>query len=87
LETAEVANQWAGLYETTPDHRAIIGYEPAVRGMFHVTGFSGHGLMHAPAAGLVTAETLTGKEPSVDISDLNPERFAKGEIVEETNVI
>ena len=87
LETAEVANQWAGLYETTPDHRAIIGFESAVKGMFHVTGFSGHGLMHAPAAALVTSEILTGKTPSIDISNLSPDRFAKGEFVEETNVI
>lgn len=87
LETAEVANQWAGLYETTPDHRAIIGWEPSVNGIFHVTGFSGHGFMHAPAAGLVTAEILTGKKTSVDISSLAPDRFGKGILIEETNVI
>ena len=87
LETAEIANKWAGLYETTPDHRAIIGWEPAVEGMFHVTGFSGHGFMHAPAAGVVTAEMVAGKKTSIDISTLSPERFAKGAIVEETNII
>lgn len=87
LETAEVANQWAGLYETTPDHRGIVGWEPSVQGLFHAVGFSGHGLMHAPAVGLVTSEMLAGKETSVDISDLAPDRFVKGEFVEETNVI
>jgi len=87
LETAEIANQWAGLYETTPDHRAIIGFEKAVEGMFHVTGFSGHGFMHAPAAGIVTTEILTGKKPSIDIAELSPDRFAGGMIAEETNVI
>lgn len=87
LETAEVANQWAGLYETTPDHRAIIGYEPAVEGLFHITGFSGHGLMHAPAAGMVSTQIIMGQEPEIDISDLSPERFAKGELQHETNVI
>ena len=87
LETAEVANQWAGLYETTPDHLAIIGWEPSVKGMFICAGFSGHGFMHAPAAGLVTAEILMGKDPSIDISPLAPERFAKGATVAETNVI
>jgi sarcosine oxidase subunit beta len=87
LEEAEVANQWAGLYETTPDHLAIIGWEPSVEGMFHTTGFSGHGFMHAPAAGLVTSEILTGKEPSVDISALSPTRFEAGVLKSETNVI
>ncbi len=87
LETAEIANQWAGLYETTPDHRAIIGWEPTVKGMFHVTGFSGHGFMHAPAAGIITTEIVTGKKPSIDITDLSPARFATGKLIEETNVI
>jgi sarcosine oxidase subunit beta len=87
LETAEIASEWAGLYETTPDHRAIIGWEPTVEGLFHSAGFSGHGLMHAPAAGIVTTEIVTGKKPSIDITDLSPERFTKGAIVHETNVI
>ncbi|MCK4632998.1 MAG: FAD-binding oxidoreductase [candidate division Zixibacteria bacterium] len=87
LETAEIANQWAGLYETTPDHRAIIGWEPSVKGMFHVVGFSGHGFMHTPAAGIVAAEIITGKEPSLDISSLAPDRFVTGVQAEETNVI
>ncbi len=87
LAEAEVANQWAGLYEVTPDHREIIGWEPSIEGMFHVTGFSGHGFMHAPAAGLITAEILTGKEPSVEISGFAADRFASGKLLEETNVI
>jgi sarcosine oxidase subunit beta len=87
LETAEIANQWAGLYESTPDHLSIIGWAPEVKGMFHCCGFSGHGVMHAPAAGKVSAEMICGKKPSIDISSLAPERFAKGQFVEETNVI
>ncbi len=87
IEEAEVANQWAGLYETTPDHHGVVGPEPSVEGLFYCTGFSGHGFMHAPAAGLVTAELITGKEPSVDVSPLSVERFAAGVTVEETNVI
>ena len=87
LETAGIANQWAGLYETTPDHLAIIGWEPSVQGMFICAGFSGHGFMHAPAAGLITTEIVMGKNPSIDISPLSPERFAKGATLTETNVI
>lgn len=87
LETAEIANQWAGLYETTPDHQAIIGHDAEVGGMFHVTGFSGHGFMHAPAAGLVTAEILCGEKPTIDISPLSPTRFTGADVTHETNVI
>nr|MBN2277157.1 FAD-binding oxidoreductase [candidate division Zixibacteria bacterium] len=87
LETAEMAKSWAGLYETTPDHHAIIGYSDRVKGLFLVNGFSGHGLMHAPAAGLVAAEMISGKGPCIDISPLDPSRFSRGEAVVETNVI
>jgi sarcosine oxidase subunit beta len=87
LEEAEIANQWAGLYEVTPDHRSIIGPDPQVEGFFHVTGFSGHGFMHAPAAGIVAAQMLCGREPQIDIASLSPKRFYTGEISVETNVI
>jgi len=87
LETAGVSNSWAGLYEITPDHHAIIGPSKEIKGLFYINGFSGHGLMHAPAAGLVAAESICGKKMSVDISPLAEERFEKGVISEETNII
>jgi sarcosine oxidase subunit beta len=87
LETAEISKSWAGLYETTPDHHAIIGFSKDIKGLFFNNGFSGHGLMHAPAAGLVAAEAICGNETSVDISQLSEERFSEGTVLEETNVI
>ncbi len=87
LETAGVSNSWAGLYEVTPDHHAIIGSSKKINGLFYINGFSGHGLMHAPAAGLVAAESICGKKTTVDISSLAEDRFEKGVISEETNVI
>ncbi|MFH1699500.1 MAG: FAD-binding oxidoreductase [Candidatus Zixiibacteriota bacterium] len=87
METAEVANSWAGLYETTPDHHAIIGFHNKIEGFFTIGGFSGHGFMHAPGAGLLAAEVICRKEPSIDISRLAPDRFANGHVEEEINVI
>jgi len=87
LETAEVSKSWAGLYETTPDHHAIIGWAEGVSGLYLVNGFSGHGMMHAPAAGLVAAQDICGKDTSVDISALAPDRFVRGAITVEKNVI
>jgi len=87
LETAEMAKSWAGLYEVTPDHHAIIDFAEEIKGFFVCSGFSGHGLMHAPAAGLVAAEKICGKETSIDISPLSLQRFTRGELIEETNVI
>ncbi|MCH9031950.1 MAG: FAD-binding oxidoreductase [candidate division Zixibacteria bacterium] len=87
LEDAEVGRSWAGLYDTTPDHNAIIGNAPGLNGMILVNGFSGHGLMHAPAAGMVVADLVMKRETRLDLSGLSPERFNKGALVHETNVI
>ena len=65
----------------------MIGYNAELEGLFHTTGFSGHGFMHAPAAGLVSAQILTGHKPQVDITTLSPKRFETGDVIVETNVI
>jgi len=87
LETAEVANSWAGLYETTPDHHAIIGFADEVEGFFIIGGFSGHGFMHAPGAAIIATEMMAGQKTSIDISRLAPNRFVEGSIEKEVNVI
>ena len=87
LERATVKTGWAGFYEDTPDHHPILGRVDAVRGFVCAAGFSGHGLMHAPAAGEAIAQVVCGETPSVDITPLRFERFARGELVAEHNVI
>ncbi len=79
---------WAGLYEVTPDHHAILGEVPGHPGFLLATGFSGHGVMHAPAAGRAIAELiLRGRSESVDVSSLSIGRFARGEAIHETMVL
>ena len=79
---------WAGLYEMTPDHHAIIGPAPDVKGFYFVNGFSGHGVMHSPASGRITADLiLKGHSEIVDASQLSVERFASGQLLEETAVL
>jgi sarcosine oxidase subunit beta len=79
---------WAGLYAVTPDHHAIIGPAPGVPGLFFANGFSGHGVMHSPATGRITADLiLHGTSSLLDARDLNPERFAEGRMLEETAVL
>jgi sarcosine oxidase subunit beta len=88
LEHANIMNGWAGLYDSTPDHHAILGKVDEVRGLVVAVGFSGHGFMHSPAVGATIAEVvLDGAAKSVDISRLALNRFAAGAMVEETNVI
>jgi len=79
---------WAGLYEMTPDHHPILGEAPDVPGFFLANGFSGHGVMHAPAAGKIMADLiLQGTTDLVDASLLGLSRFAEGRMIEETAVL
>jgi sarcosine oxidase subunit beta len=79
---------WAGLYEMTPDHHPILGEAPEVPGFFLANGFSGHGVMHAPATGKILSDlVLEGKTDLVDVSLLSLSRFAEGRMIEETAVL
>jgi sarcosine oxidase, subunit beta len=88
LESAGVLSRWAGLYEVTPDAQAIFGRVPTVEGFYIMAGFSGHGFMHGPAAGLLMAEEIIdGRAHTVDISPFRYERFLDGTLSPEFNVI
>lgn len=88
LAEAGLMAHWAGLYEVTPDAHPIISAVPALDGYVLVTGFSGHGFMHGPIAGLLTAEIiLDGRAHTLDISVLDYRRFAEGDLRTEYNVI
>jgi sarcosine oxidase subunit beta len=79
---------WAGLYEMTPDHHPILGEAPEMPGFFLANGFSGHGVMHAPATGKILSDLiLTGKTQLIDESLLNLSRFAEGRTIHETAVL
>ena len=80
---------WAGLYEMTPDHHPIIGPAPGVKGLFFANGFSGHGVMHAPATGKLTADLILRGTSDIisDPSAFGLERFAEGRAIHETAVL
>ena len=80
---------WAGLYEMSPDHHAIIGRVPELTGFFCANGFSGHGVMHSPATGRMVADLIVhGKTTVVDhVEVLSPTRFARGELLHETAIL
>jgi sarcosine oxidase subunit beta len=90
LEQAGLAEQqcWAGLYEITPDHNPILGRHPDLVGYVDASGFSGHGIMHAPACGMLMAEEiLDGRAHTIDIDELRIGRFASGAARTERNII
>jgi sarcosine oxidase subunit beta len=87
LVRASIRSGWAGLYEDTPDKHPVIGPLGEIDGFLCAAGFSGHGVMHAPATGELIAELVCDDQASLDITPLRFERFARGELVPEHNVI
>lgn len=66
---------WAGLYEVTPDHNALLGRAETPANFFYATGFSGHGFLQAPAVGEVLRDLVLEREPFVDVRPLGADRF------------
>jgi sarcosine oxidase, subunit beta len=66
---------WAGLYENTPDHNALIGKAAHLDGVFYATGFSGHGFLQAPAVGELMCDMYLGRESFLDPRSFSAVRF------------
>jgi glycine/D-amino acid oxidase-like deaminating enzyme len=78
FEAAKCHRTWSGLYEQCElDGNPIIGNWPGTLENFHVcAGFSGHGMMHAPAAGRSIAERIIhGEDRSIDLSRFGYDRI------------
>ena len=88
LREAGIAHAWAGLYEVTPDAMPIIGPANDLEGFFMITGFSGHGFQHSPAAGRILADIIVRGEPvDFDITPFAFDRFSRGATEREANVV
>ena len=82
-----IASGWAGLYEVTPDHNALIGETVPAGRFLYATGFSGHGFLMAPAVGEVLRDLYLGRTPAVDVSPLDAGRFAASGARPELNIV
>jgi glycine/D-amino acid oxidase-like deaminating enzyme len=81
LAGCEWVTGWAGPYDAPPDWNPILGYAPGIDGLYLVLGWSGHGFKLSPAVGEVVAAEVLGEEPPLDVSELRPERFERGELL------
>jgi sarcosine oxidase, subunit beta len=80
-------NCWAGLYEITPDHMPVLGRHPALPNYVDASGFSGHGIQHAPATGmLIAGEILDGRAHSIQVDELRIARFGEMRLPAESNI-
>jgi len=87
LAEVGIASGWAGLYEMTPDHNALIGRAGEVEGFLYATGFSGHGFLMGPAVGELVRDLYLGEPTFVDVSGLSADRFASADVRPELNIV
>lgn len=90
LEAAKCHRTWAGLYEECElDGNAVIGrWEGGLPNFYVLAGFSGHGMMHAPAAGRAIAELVVkGSYQTLDLARLGYERVRRNEPYRETGIL
>lgn len=87
IAEAGIKGGWAGLYEVTPDHNAIIGESERVSRFLYATGFSGHGFLQGPAVGEILRDLVLGRRPFVDIAPLSVERFSDAMLRPEYNIV
>jgi sarcosine oxidase subunit beta len=87
IADAGIRGGWAGLYEMTPDHNAIIGEAAGVSRFLYATGFSGHGFLQGPAVGEILRDMVLGRPTVVDVAPLSVERFDAAALRPEYNVV
>ena len=87
FERLRLERSWAGHYaQNILDGNLIIGpYSKGHDNLITACGFSGHGIMHAPAVGRALAErALTGRDQSLDLSRLEFDRVLRNEPLAES---
>lgn len=85
LELVPLPLLFSGVYDMTPDRQAVVGRVDD--GLFVAAGFSGHGFMMAPEIGRGVAAMLAGEDPGPDFALLAPDRFERGALVPEPEVV
>jgi glycine/D-amino acid oxidase-like deaminating enzyme len=90
FEAVRCKRTWSGLYDQCElDGNPVIGNLPGTLDNFHVVaGFSGHGMMHAPAAGRAIAELIVhGRFRTIDLARLGYARVVANEPYPERGII
>jgi sarcosine oxidase subunit beta len=76
----------AGIYDVSPDARAVMGPVPGIERLFVAAGFSGTGFKTAPAVGASMAELiLAGTSTTVDLTPFGFDRILSGRMIESPN--
>ena len=72
MERLEV---WAGLRPLTPDGLSLLGRSPRYDNLTLAAGHSMIGMSSGPASARLVTQVITGEEPFMDMSPMDPARF------------
>mgnify|MGYP006236217353 FL=1 len=90
MEVIKLERSWRGHYaRNSLDFNAILGrWTENPENLFIATGFSGHGIMHAPATGLAISELiLTNRFQTIDLTRFGPSRILERKPYRESGII
>ncbi|MFG5779077.1 NAD(P)/FAD-dependent oxidoreductase [Comamonas sp. J-3] len=90
FEAAKCHRTWSGLYEVNElDGNPVIGsWTGGLPNLYTAAGFSGHGMMHAPAAGRAIAELVVhGRYQTLDLERMGYQRVASNTPYAEAGIL
>jgi glycine/D-amino acid oxidase-like deaminating enzyme len=89
FEAVRLDSAWAGHYDYNVfDQNAFVGPCESVPNLILASGFSGHGLQHAPAVGRALAEFIRFAEyRTIDVASLSYTRYPRNQPLREHIVI
>jgi glycine/D-amino acid oxidase-like deaminating enzyme len=64
-----------GIMTFTPDGKPFCGKMPAIEGLYHCAGFSGHGIVQSPTIGLIMAQLILDGQTDYDLSAIEADRY------------
>jgi glycine/D-amino acid oxidase-like deaminating enzyme len=83
LDGATIQEERGGVFTMTMDGRLMVGPSNAIRGFWMATGCNGTGFSLSSGVGYTLAEWITTGSPSIDMTDLDPNRFTGTEITDD----
>ena len=87
VAAAGIRGGWAGLYDMSPDHNAVIGEAGDINRFLYATGFSGHGFLQGPATGEILRDLVLKRPTFVDVAPLSVDRFDGSDLRPELNIV
>lgn len=82
VETVGVKSDVCGPESFTPDHKALVGPQPGVRGFFNACGFNSMGMMMAGGIGREVATWIVEGSPTLDLFSVDCARYHRASVAD-----